>query len=414
MIAHSHSHLSGRFRCQVLDGATKQVLRDTGWEHNLVTNNGMEFGRGFGVGINGVSEFTRSCYLGTGTAPNKTSSGATQATQAGTAITLSGGSFTFTSTAVDAGRVIKWESGEETMIQTVQSATAATAYAKYSKSVAAGVFTLFNTNFSALQNEVTFASGTVYYTGNSSCGYEFDVTGSVDPYVGELTLRRAWEFPPETTSRAYGEVSFGSIYNDLHVFSRGVFSPVINVVPGNQVRVFYEFHISFSPIRPRIVDPASYSLPGVSSMTEHFEFASLNLVDPITGGTLLLAGKSPICEPGQLNSTYGFVSDSSIALPEVCYITSDATPQYGGTNLKISESTLTDLAYVPLSFEIYRYVSFGPKIANFPIRTIGILVDNISFTTRVAYVLRPNVAFTKTNLERLNFTFKTTWSRELA
>ena len=110
--------LHGKARLSIIDAKTKKVIRQLPWQKNMITNYGMNtypsgtYDRGWTNGFN------YAC-AGTGLTPTTDDSGVTQATQAGTTVTLSGGAFTFTDTATDAGKVIKWDTTEEAMIVTV-------------------------------------------------------------------------------------------------------------------------------------------------------------------------------------------------------------------------------------------------------------------------------------------------------
>ncbi len=231
--------LKGRVRCQVVDGKTKQVKRDYGWQDNLITNRGLDLAltpaaKG-GIEIINAMDYAAA---GTGTAPTRYLSGATTATQAGTTVTLSGGSFVFTDTATDAGKMMKWDTSEEAMIVSVTNPT--TVVVDRSQNVSADNFTVYQTQLSTLVSEKKRTNVTLTGVGNT--GSDSDMT------AGWVRNYKTLDFAKETSDVTYTEVGFapGSVSGNA-LWSRILLDTPILVPTDDQLRVTYQLTSFFYP-----------------------------------------------------------------------------------------------------------------------------------------------------------------------
>lgn len=227
----------GRVRMQAVDPKTGRVHADTGWVPNLILNQGM----------NGLvtrfwaDSFTHAAIGDSDLDPTKVSGGATTVSQNNVTVTLAGGSFTFTSTLVDAGKVIKFLGGHETTI--VNVLTPLTATVNNSAIIIPQTFDVYQTTQTGLNNEIKRSNS--YYTAGGGCA-----TVLVAPNT--VIMRRAINFPIETpvlfTYKEVGMSWSGVAGNNL--FSRVIFPSPIDVPPGLRPRVFYELTLTLSPAVP--------------------------------------------------------------------------------------------------------------------------------------------------------------------
>jgi hypothetical protein len=172
------------------------------------------------------------------TAPTSDSSGVITATQVGTTVTTSAPFFT--NTATDAGKMIKWATGETAMIVTVTSTSQVEVIE--SQAVGPGVFTVYRTNQAGLTNELHRSNQ--YVTTTGGCGATWGANNF------ELSLFRTIDLPENTTEAdvVYTEVGFASIVTVAsNLFSRIKLANPITVVPGYKLRLFYTLTVSYTP-----------------------------------------------------------------------------------------------------------------------------------------------------------------------
>lgn len=225
----------GRVRVQAIkpDG---RIFSDTGWKHNLILNQGMD-----GMATRLIADNFTNCCLGDATNPTREDSGTTVISQNNVTVTLSGGAFTFTDTATDAGKVIKWDTGQTATIVAVL--TPLTATVNTSTIIAPGEFGVYQTRQTGLFNEIKRTN--TYFTIGGACA-----TVSMPPNV--LVLRRTFNFPIE--------VGLGTTYNEVglshsaaagnNLFSRILLDSPTFVPPGLRPRVVYELQITIYPGSP--------------------------------------------------------------------------------------------------------------------------------------------------------------------
>ncbi len=175
--------LKGRYRPQVVENGV--VVKDYGWEDNLITDLGMD-----NIASNEICTLFEDCSAGTGTTAQKVDSGATTASKSGTTVTSSASFFA----SGDVGKLIKWDSGEEHRITSFTSATEVEVAA--SGTISADQFTMWDVSLTAL---TTFTKDhSAYLTGAGNCGTTR--SGSV------ITHRRTFDFSAEGGSITYNEL----------------------------------------------------------------------------------------------------------------------------------------------------------------------------------------------------------------
>lgn len=248
--------LGGMAKAEVIDSKTgknvdfkygDKYVRETPWVHNLILNNYLN--HWFDDGTSGMAFLNlewdmnslRVGFVNTGSDANKYDSGTITASQTGTTITLSEPFPEMLS-----GRIIKWDSGEWSVIN---SGSGTTWTAAQSKSVSSNEFSVYATERTSL----TGSSGK-YVDGSGSRG-SMNIDGS--SYV-----QFVYTFNEETANINYNEFGVGhdgSYSNRL--FSRVLFPSSITVLEDQQLRVTYRLNIQVGPI---VDTPSNIIASGVS------------------------------------------------------------------------------------------------------------------------------------------------------
>jgi hypothetical protein len=235
MMLATKQSVRGRVRFQSVDPAGSVAL-DSGWIDNIILN----------AGMNAVADrywancFT-SCALGDSATPTIVSGGATTASQSNVTVTLSGGSFTFTNTATDAGKLFRFSTGQVVRIVSVQSSTSATV--NLSQIVASTTFSVYQTTQTALGNELVRSS--TIFNGSGGCGTTMTPPGTV-------VMRRSFDFPVQVVGSAfYREVGLSWVPTaGGALFSRVVLPAIVEVKKNFFPRLAYEFTLNLMPAAP--------------------------------------------------------------------------------------------------------------------------------------------------------------------
>jgi hypothetical protein len=382
---------SGKVKVQVVDSKTGKVKRDYGWQKNLILNQGLN-----GIGSARTwAAATTHCAAGTGTTPTQDNSGATTATQSGTTVTLSGGSFTFTDTGTDTGKMIKWDSGEEAMIVSITNST--TAEVNVSQAVSADAFNVFRTNQTGLTTEVKRTN--TYLTGVDNCG---------STYVeneGKATFRRTYDFTVETGSVTYTEIGFSHVATvAANLFSRILLSTPVALIADDVLRVVYDLTIQFSFFEPRTITPTISGWTGVTGqeMLECFGIAEVSTTGAVT--TTNRAGDPVTANRiGYSNST-----DALQANPA-------AAPFNSRTGTERFSKTVVLSTYVNDTFTRTKTMTALPAEGNMSgIRSIfyGLYATATTFYPQIAFLMADPQE--KLNTHTLTLSYVYTWGRVLA
>jgi hypothetical protein len=408
--------LRGRIRCQVLDAHTKEVVRDYGWQNNLILNQGMN-NYGNLVYTKGWADAFLYCVAGTGsTKPNKNSSGATTAAQATTTVTLSGGSFLFTDTATDAGRMIKWDTLEEAMIVTVTDTTHAEV--DRSQTVSAGTFVAYNTQLVGLETEVARTNN--YVAGVGFC--EFQVSPA-----NMVRSRRTWDFAAEGGSpHTYTEIGFAQIATvAANLFSRVYLLTPIAMLSGQQLRIIYEIFVTYTPAAPRSKTASITNWPVAPSVnTDGAEAIETFFVGAVASNGQTTAVNS-ISTNGLGSPSYDLelaaasrivLSTTSLALSAAPVPNALVELQTGATCAVVGTAAVAS-SYVANSFTRKKTWTFATTEAN-RIDWRCVAIGNSFFSTFTHFWSVFRFLFAqvqaKDNLHQLKFEFTWTWSRVLA
>lgn len=395
-----HQSAKGRVRWAVVDGATGQVVREASdWNRNLILNQGMDL-----VASRTWVNNMQYCVVGTGVTPTSDQSGITTVAQSGTALTLTGGSFTLSS-PTDVGKVIKWATGETAQISAVTSGT--TAVATNSASVADAQFTLYRTNQVGLATEVRRTAN--YLTSAGACG-----TTLVDP---TLRHRRTFDFPLEVGTVNYTEVGFS--YTNTpgnNLFSRILFDSPVQVNAGQQLRIVYELHVTCGP----------------TSAVSKTAIISGWPVAPALGTTgqeiLQNIAMSSVNSSGNESSSgvTGGINEPSVGngYPFYAWLSSDARALSAWTtnNGRTVDAAhaLSIAAYIAGSYQSDKSATFAVGEANqnnFRAMGYGQHIPGngiIGSGNGAGYVFLFDEAQTKTNTYTLTLTWRFTWSRDFS
>lgn len=389
--------MSGRIKCSVVDAKTKRVIREYPWQKNLILNQGLNnFFTAAGWSMMGLR-----AVAGSGTTPTRDDSGVTTAAQSGTTVTLTGGAFVFTDTGTDAGKMIKWDSGEEAMVVTVTSPTVVEV--NTTATIADDEFTVYRTNQTGLTTEL---KRTATYVAGSN-GTDILAPHDIEHY-------RTYDFTEEVGSVTYNEVGCShSSTVAANLFMRVLLTVPIGLIAGQQLRLVYRLRVTYSPATPRaitMVCPGWPVAPAVSlDGDEAWEFRDTNIIDSNGNG-----GASP----AKWDFT-GIIAGTQFAmLADTTALR--ATPSTSSINLGnasvFQTSTYTQESYVANSFFRVIAIVAPPAQGNgTTIRalTMGTIPQSPSFIRNSYFRVLLDEAQTKEDTHRLTIRFQMTATRLL-
>jgi hypothetical protein len=389
--------------------ATIQTLNEDGslaqqmHVRNLILNTGLDMVRTRAW----VSNF-EYCVLGTAsTATSVTPTGTPAASQSGTAVTITNGSFSFTDTLTDAGRTIKWGSGEESRIVTVTDPTHAVVTP--SQNVSSGPFVVYFTNqTAATMTEVQRTNN--YVTGVANCGTT--IVGAA------LAFKRTFDFPTEVGGVTYREVAYshsGSAAADI--FSRIKLPVDLTLVAGQRVRVIYTLTLTATPSALVSKTANIVGWPVAPSTTtdgtDRIQLLGFAQIDS-TGATWNTPAQLSL-EPSSVGSECSiFLSTVSTAPADV-----GSSVDRTGTSPAVKTDTIIDPASVTSG------VGYAEKVVTFDIgdgnrsdwRSLGFGkhdgMDSFAYVD-TGYVFVFDEAQTKDELHTLEIRFEVSWAGTLA
>lgn len=385
---------------QVLDN--EQVVQEVKAK-NLILN----------VGIDAVRarpwvQNMEVCVAGSNATVTQDPSGSTQASQSGTTVTLTGGSFVFTDTGTDAGKIIRWNSGAEARIATITSPTVAEV--TNSATVAAGLFTVYRTN-QTISNMTEIQRSNTYVTAGAGCGTT--IASNV------LSHKRTFDFPVEVGTVTYREIALShSTTPAAQIFSRIKLPSDLVLVTGQILRVIYTLELTLGPSTPvaKAADVIGWPVaPSVNTDgDEQVQVIGLATINAGTGATEVGVGTGISLEPSSQNA------DCAVFLSTV----STALAAFGSAidRTGTAPAIKTDTAHDPLT--VTAGVGNVDKVAEYAVgegnrtdwRTIGIGTEagavHPYVVTGFAFVF--DQAQTKDNLHTLELRFNFTWGRDLS
>jgi hypothetical protein len=343
--------------------------------------------------------------LGTGTTPtNDTVDPATTFTQAGTTVTLSGGTYNFTDTGTDAGKTIVWLDGTPgfvtARIVTVTSPTVCEVNTNVSQAGAA--VHVYRTNQVGLTTEVVRTDD--YLTDSGDC--ETVKSGAT------VTHKRTFIFPAEAAPITYTELGISqtaAVGNNL--FSRILLPVPVYLAATQQLKVAYSLQITVSPATPNAKTANVVGWPVAPSVTtdgeEQIQYYGLAVVHE-SGATLIPSIDGVANEPGAVgNQSEIFLSTVSTA-PATIGSAVDRT----GTGSVTNTTSISD--YTPLSFTRDKYVVFDVSEGNrSDWRSFG-LVRNLGTLDHNSYVFVFDEDQTKDSSHTLELRITFSWGMDFS
>ena len=424
--------LAGTYRVQVVDSATKEVVKDYGWDKNLILNSGMD-----SVASQYIANvFTVGC-IGTGTRQNYLTNSITTITQSGNYIGLAspGEISAFTQSAwdmygtmsyassVNIGDVIMDQDMSQSMVVLVSGSImyVDTPYTY----ITPKTFTIWKTSQTLLQTDV-HRSSTLFPGSSSAVGFNCGsfITAS---YPGRVVSRRTWDFPAETQTRSYSEVGVStSTTPTVPLFSRVLFPSLVVVSPNQQLRMTYEMTTSYGPTTPVYGTASITGWPVLPSTNTYFtaSIQRFNVTYVQTSGQYghWTSYNSPL-EPATAGTTGWWESTTwtPFASEDSTPLSNFDTASYRGTNA--SQVGGHNDAYVAGSFTRTKTATFSIyQIIYTVIRSLGFGMDinnqygNLADawdTAAQSFCMRFDQPQTKTSLQTLTVSWRWRWNRIL-
>lgn len=397
--------LQGRFCPQVVENG--KVIRDYGFQKNLILDNGMN-----NIATSEICELFEKCISGTGTTAQKVDSGSTTISKTGTTVTSSASFFA----SGDVGKLLKWDTGEEHRITSYTNAT--TVEVAASGTIASAQFTMWNVALTALA--AVHADHSAYLTGTGNC--ETTRIGAT------LTHRRTYDFPAEAGSVTINELGVSEDTGGSNLFSRVLLSVGVALTSGQQLRVIYELDVTVSPTTPTANTPSASGWPVAPASTvdgdEQWQCLQLSAVSDSTGATTTAGAE--LSGAGGIGAAMEPFTTTSGSTGSYCFISPSATahntfPGNGparGTNASIKQ--LNHDSYSAGSFSRTKSATFAVGEANrTDFRSVGVgrynsgSGDDPFDADNQGLVFIFSEAQTKENTHTLTLVFTWTWSQTL-
>jgi hypothetical protein len=348
---HAAIGIGNRVKCQVINSKTKRVVRETGWNNNLILANWLNL---MGTS-NAIETMFRYCHAGDGTIPWVEDSGATTGTTSGTTLTISGGTFTFG--AGDVGKWVRFDTGEESEIASYTGPTEVELSASLGVA-GATQFTMFDPARDQLSNQVTKTN--TYLAGNPDTGTE------ISGY--DVVMTRTYDHPSPGSNTPYSEIGFSVTGVDTALTAALVLSTGVVVTTLEQLRVIYEVTVTFGGYMTATnIDVPITGWPTGAIADKRGDVACvlplITAVSSVSGlGSAMSTETSAPCstfafEPYYTNTSGGpniFIGSSQAAHNAWGLAQPDRST---GAN----QYTTLNTAYVPGSYTLNKYKVFAPS-----------------------------------------------------
>ncbi len=341
----------GRFKIQVLDSKTKEIIEERPWQKNLILDQGLNM-----YGENALADCWRYCSIGTSNTPTVLDSNLTTATQSGTTVTTSAAFFV----AGDVGRLFRFDSGEESYITSFTNSIVV----EVADSRTVGSPTLF----AVWRVEQTKLGA---YTKRSSTYFGGSSYNGSTLSNGVLTMKRGWEFSVESGSITYREIGVHKDNaTDPDLFARILIDGgEISLIAGQQLLVTYELVVE--------IIPNSYLTPSSGNMA-------------ITGWP---SGGASTTDGDFVISSLDYSAPSSLAFPGTSYYYRDGVEAGGSIGSRVAvepsgsiddvyySETATALPSYPISFDLQGMTEIvGANVAAKPTYIAGTFTRTQSIT----------------------------------
>lgn len=418
--------LQGKYRVQVVDSVTNEIVSDYGWHKNLILNTGLD-----GVASNTISTLHTFGICGTGSRPNFFTSSGQAITQSGNYIGLNDYSFftSFTqsittngtasySSLVQIGDVVIDQDQSQSLVTGVSGSYLSVSGSSGSRTFATPkTFTIWKTSQTGLQGESKRSN--TYYTGQTGSIWN---CGSVVS-ASTATLRRTYTFAVETQTQSYQEVgvSWSGTANGP-VFSRVMLPQTVSLSPAQQLRLTYDLVTTYGPTvsSSKIISIAGWpvapstSTSGTESQIQSFTPAIVDSNGGNTGlGSFGVVGLDPF---GGSFYIFAVESTASAYTGSITYGSGTLRPgdfSTGGwtignyvtgsyTNTKANQMALTQAVLTDI-----RSIGFGA--GDFVIGQFNFVDPNDQNGQATVFIFdQPQ---TKTNLQTLTLSWRWYWNR---
>lgn len=253
-----------RIKTRQIDAKTGRVVCESPWRKNLLNDAGLNRMARQATAVTPATLFTY-CKVGSGTTPNKISSGAITFTQSGTTLTASGGFFT----ATMAGGLFKWGSGTggvENYIAAYVSATQVTL--TDSATVASPtVGVVWQVQETALASYLYVTNS--YLTGAGNCGTTLA--------SGVLTLQRTFNFATQVSTYTVNEIGYDGAGAANGTVNGRLVLPSSDVVPPtNYYQVIMALSVAYSPATPTAVPNVGVNIDTAGTLAIEKLFTSVD------------------------------------------------------------------------------------------------------------------------------------------
>lgn len=442
-IGGTHNKMQGSYKVMVVDSRTKEVVKDYGWQKNLILNQGMD-----SMSLYAYAEVSKYAIAGSGSRPNKITSSASTITQSGNIITLwpeAGGLQNFSSSisssspyeiyyssSLQTGDVIIYANASRSNVVAVDSVGGLTASVDTSYTIESGsnqTFTIWKASQTSLHKEGKRTNS--YLTGEGNCG-STDSTGSAG-VVNIRTYRRTYDFSAEVSNSLYTEIGVSPITTARSgTFSRTLLTTEVPVSTSFQLRLIYDLEVEFGPTSLQVATASISGWPvapsthlGYSASVQTFLASTINTAGNETIYTALLepGPDSPIGtnsrrspqDLGAISVHRGiFMSSTSRSLSAF----GSASNRHLGTVYDNSTGAHTSPPYIVGS---YTYIKSNYLTLNQAVTTTSSGISCIGWgaagsydtgqSTNHVYVILFHQTQSKTNTQVASMSFVYTWDR---
>ena len=422
-------NIRGEVHASVVENG--KVVREYPVQKNLILNRFMEdlFDRAF-------NRMFTYAVASIGTTSTTFDSGATEASQTGTTVTINTGtgSFTFDDTNNHAGscvgNVIRFDSGEERRIVSRTSATVVEVVANPNGNVAQGQFTVYGTNQTRMADNAVGSEERVgpgsYLTGAGNCGRDENSS------TGEISLYRTYDFAIRANGdrgaagTPYKEIGFSDIatVGGVTINSRIVLTTPVAVEITQQLRIKYILIVTVSPIVAETVSGTPIT-GWVSAGKQQIQRPMLETVNTSGASEAYITGGASPLEPSNIQSSQVIASLSASAAAHNAFNTNGPDRSSGAvTNHHDTTLTKTTKQLYSAVSEVHRLSldkqsSWAAAVGNGTWQSLVLgHFENVNkgclSPAYQGFVYILDAAQTKDSVHSLDLAWRFTWSRTLS
>jgi hypothetical protein len=328
----------GRYKCRVMNADGSCAFEHPKWLPNLILDSGLDK-----VAYMPWAQTFQFCVAGTGTTPTKVTT-ASNASQSGTTVTITAGSYSFTNAIV--GKLLYWPGTNQSAKVTAYTNTT-TVTVDRSQTVSAASFDVYNVDQTALVTP--YSMNMRYQVGEGMCGTIIE--------GDTVTMFRTFDFYLESSPVQISEIGFKESPKASTLFSRVVLPDIIFLSPGQWLQVSYQLSIKLAPATPNGKSPTVTGWPVLPSTTtagtEQIQLYGLCVVD--NNGIARPYDRSQLCNepysPGSnyLGPQFGYTNrwGNGNGSPIKLYSRAERNPFTNPRNQPIKFQAATAGSYIP-------------------------------------------------------------------